>query len=73
MRKSRAKRAEGTHEWPAVVYFRTFGLAILAYVIARIGLAGWPQPYDWLTGLVGGSAGIGPGWLRFRWRGDVFQ
>ncbi len=72
MRKSTIKTPKETHEWPAVVYFWTFGLAILSYVIARIGLDGSPHPYHWLAGLIGGLTGIGIGWLWFRWRGDVF-
>ncbi len=72
MRKSTVKAPKETHGWPAVVYFWTFGLAILSYVIARIGLDGRPHPYHWLAGLVGGLAGMGIGWLWLRWRGDVF-
>ncbi len=66
-----AKRTE-SKEWPAVVYFWAFGLAILSYAVARIVLDGKPHPYHWLSGLIGGFAGIGAGWLWYRWRGDVF-
>jgi hypothetical protein len=59
-------------EWPAVVYFWTFGLAISGYAIGRVGLSSFPHPYHWLSGLVGGVAGIPLGWLWYRWRGDVF-
>ncbi len=59
-------------EWPAVVYFWAFGLAILGYAIGRVGLAAFPHPYHWLSGLIGGLAGIPLGWLWYRWRGDVF-
>lgn len=58
-------------EWPAVVYFWAFGLAILGYVIARIGLSGFPHPYHLASGLIGGLAGIPLGWIWYRWRGDV--
>ncbi len=59
-------------EWPAVVYFWAFGLAIVGYAIARVVLNGQPHPYHWLSGLAGGVFGIGIGWLWYRWRGDVF-
>jgi hypothetical protein len=72
-----AKRAEADiekrrKEWPAVVYFWIFGLAILGYLTGRIGLNSFPHPYHWLSGLVGGLAGIPIGWLWYRRRGDVF-
>jgi hypothetical protein len=59
-------------EWPAVVFFWAFGMAIVSYVVARIVLNGYPHPYHWLSGIVGGILGIGIGWLWYRWRGDVF-
>ena len=59
-------------EWPVVIYLWAFGLAILGYAIARIGLSGFPHPYHWMTGLIGGIAGILIGWVWYRWRGDVF-
>jgi hypothetical protein len=59
-------------EWPAVVHLWAFGLAIVRYAFARIVLDGQPHPYHWLSAPVGGAAGIGIGWLWFRWRGDVF-
>ena len=59
-------------QWPAVVFFWAFGLAIVSYVVARIVLNAYPHPYHWLSGLVGGILGIGIGWLWYRWRGDVF-
>lgn len=58
-------------EWPAVVYLWALGLAFLSYVAARVGLSASPHPYHWLTGLLGGLAGIPLGWLWYRWRGDV--
>lgn len=63
---------EKRKEWPVVVYLWAFGLAILGYVIARIGLSGLPHPYHWMSGLIGGVAGVPLGWLWYRWRGDVF-
>lgn len=57
--------------WPAVVYFWAFGLAILGYTAARVGLSGFPHPYHWMTGLIGGLVGIPIGWLWYRWRGDI--
>lgn len=58
-------------EWPAVVYLWAFGLAFLSYVVARIGLSTSPHPYHWMSGLIGGLAGIPFGWLWYRWRGDI--
>ncbi|MGE5139577.1 MAG: hypothetical protein ACM3JD_08960 [Rudaea sp.] len=72
MKRSKTKLPKPRRESPAVVYFWAFGLAILSYVTARIVLDGQPHPYHWLSGLAGGLAGIGIGWLWFRWRGDVF-
>jgi hypothetical protein len=66
------KRTAKRNEWPAVVYFWAFGLAIFAYTFARVVLDGRPHPYHWLAGLAGGLLGIPVGWLWFRWRGDVF-
>ena len=62
------KRKEG----PAVVYFWIFGLGLFSYLIARFALDGYPHPYHWLFGLIGGVFGIGIGWLWYRWRGDIF-
>ena len=59
-------------EWPVVVYVWIFGLAIFGYLIGRVGLNAYPHPYHWLSGLIGGGAGIPIGWLWYRWRGDVF-
>jgi hypothetical protein len=59
-------------EWPAVVYFCSFGLAILSYAIARMVLDGQPHPYHWGAALFGGIVGIPLGWLWYRWRGDLF-
>lgn len=58
-------------EWPVVIYLWAFGLAILGYAIGRIGLASFPHPYHWLSGVIGGLLGIPLGWLWYRWRGDV--
>lgn len=59
-------------EWPAVVYFWSFGLGILSYAVARIVLDGQPHPYHWLSALIGGAVGIPIGWLWYRSRGDLF-
>jgi hypothetical protein len=61
-----------TKEWPVIVYFWAIGLALVSYVVARIALDGMPHPYHWMSGLVGGLAGIPIGWLWYRWRGDIF-
>jgi hypothetical protein len=67
-----ALETKKNNEWPAVVFFWAFGLAIVSYVVARIVLNGYPHPYHWLSGLVGGILGIAIGWLWYRWRGDLF-
>ncbi|MBM3181754.1 MAG: hypothetical protein FJZ86_15600 [Chloroflexi bacterium] len=60
-------------EWPVVVYMWSFGLGILGYLIVGEGLFEVkPHPIHWLSGLVSAFAGIGIGWLWYRWRGDVF-
>lgn len=71
-KKSRPIPQQKKGERPAVVYFWALGLAILAYVVGRIALDGWPHPYHWLAALTGGLIGIPIGWLWYRWRGDVF-
>jgi len=71
MKTSRLRKAEKRQEWPTVVYFWAFGLAVMSYVAARLALDGRPHPYHWLAGLVGGLAGILIGWLWFHWRGDI--
>ncbi|HLO14543.1 MAG TPA: hypothetical protein VK206_06930 [Anaerolineales bacterium] len=60
-----------TKEWPAVVYFWSIGLALLGYVVARVGLDSFPHPYHWMSGLISGLVGIPLGWLWYRWRGDI--
>ena len=71
-KRSTAKEVKRHKEWPAVVYFWIIGLALFSYLIARFVLDGYPHPYHWLSGFVGGVLGIGVGWLWYRWRGDVF-
>lgn len=58
-------------EWPAVVYLWAFGLALTGYAVGRIGLAAFPHPYHWASGLLGGVLGIPFGWFWYRWRGDI--
>ncbi len=64
--------ARKTNEWPAVVYFWAFGLAIVTYAVARVVMDGKPHPYHWAAALLGGMVGVPLGWLWFRWQGDVF-
>ena len=71
-RKAAGQQAIRRHEWPAIVYMWTIGLAIVGYAVGRVVLDGQPHPYHWLVALVAGLAGIPLGWLWFRWRGDVF-
>jgi len=66
------KAAKRRKEWPVVVYFWIIGLTLASYVVARIALDALPHPYHWLSGLIGGLAGIPIGWIWYRWRGDVF-
>ncbi len=72
-RTAPASRDEGSKkkEWPVVVYLWAFGLAIVSYVVARVGLSAFPHPYHWASGLIGGVVGILFGWVWYRWRGDV--
>jgi hypothetical protein len=63
---------EKSNEWPAVVFFWAFGLAIVSYVTARIVLNSYHHPYHWVSGILGGILGVGVGWLWYRWRGDIF-
>ena len=65
------EKVEHRRETPAIVYVWMFGLGFSSYVAARVVLDGYPHPYHWLAGLIGGLAGIGIGWLWYRWRGDV--
>jgi hypothetical protein len=58
-------------EWPVVAYLWAVGLALMSYAVARAGLAVFPHPYHWVSGLVGGVGGILIGWIWYRWRGDV--
>ncbi len=58
-------------ETPLVAYVWTAGLGLTGYLIARIGLDGFPHPVHWASGLGGGVVGYGIGWLWYRWRGDI--
>jgi len=66
-----ADRQKKKKEWPVIVYFWTFGLAILGYTLANIRLSGLPHAYHWTTGIIGGMAGFVIGWVWYRWRGDI--
>ena len=60
-------------EWSVAVYIWAFGLGILGYLIVGEAIfEARTHPIHWLSGLVSGLAGIGIGWLWYRWRGDVF-
>ncbi len=59
-------------EWPVVVYLWAVGLGVLGYLIIGEAIFGTkPHPIHWLSGLIGGLAGIPIGWLWYRWRGDI--
>ncbi len=68
----KSRPASHHKEWPVVVYFWAFGLAIFGYLIGRFALNSWPHPYHWLSALAGGLAGIPIGWLWYFKRGDMF-
>jgi hypothetical protein len=72
MKKRAGKPRPRNKQVPAVVYFWSFGLALIGYVAARVVLDGQPHPYHWGGGLVGGLAGVPAGWLWYFRRGDVF-
>lgn len=71
-RTSKEEKSAKSKEWPAVVYFWMFGMAILGYVIGRIALDAYPHPIRWASGLVGGVLGFLVGWVWYWKRGDVF-
>ena len=56
---------------PVVVYFATFGIGLLSYVIGRIALGAYPHPIHWASGVVGAVVGSFAGWVWSRWRGGV--
>jgi len=66
-----ADRQKKKKEWPVIVYFWTFGLALLGYTLSNVGLSGLPHAYHWTTGIIGGIAGSVIGWAWYRWRGDI--
>ncbi len=74
MPKKRCKqKANEKNEWPAIVFFCAFGLAIASYmVVEAVFHTTLPHPTHWVAGLIGGIVGIGVGWLWYRWRGDLF-
>jgi hypothetical protein len=68
-KKASKKKVDG---WPLVVYLWAIGLGLFGYlVIGRFALSARPHPVHWLAGLVGAAAGVGVGWLWYRYRGDV--
>ncbi len=56
---------------PVVVYFGTFGIGILSYVIGRIALGAYPHPIHWASGVVGAVVGYFVGWAWYHRRGDI--
>ena len=71
-RKSHEEKSARSKEWPAVVYFWMFGMAVLGYLIGRIALDAYPHPIHWASGLVGGILGLLVGWVWYWKRGDIF-
>lgn len=65
------KKGRDAKEWPLVVYLWIIGLAILGYIVARIGFYNSPHPIHWLSGLAGAIIGIGIGWFWYHWKGDI--
>jgi hypothetical protein len=60
-----------SREWPVVVDFGTFGLAIFGYTLSNLGVLHNPHSYHWLTGVLDAIAGLIIGWVWYRWRGDI--
>jgi len=57
--KSRAAdRETKKKEWPVIVYFWTFGLAILGYTLSNIGLSGLPMRIIGQPGSLVGSPAL---------------
>lgn len=72
-KKPSKQKTKAEKEWPVVVYMWAFGLGGFGYLIAEtVFRFSQPHPIHWLFALIGGIAGIGAGWLWYRWRGDVF-
>jgi len=70
-RRKKSIKEKTSKEWPLVVYVWIIGLALLGYIVARIGLYNSPHPIHWLSGLAGAIIGIGVGWMWYRWKGDI--
>ena len=68
---TKTKSEKKRQEWPLVVYMWMVGLGVFGYVVARIGLDGYPHPWHWASGFVGGLIGLLAGWAWYRWRGDI--
>ena len=66
-----SKEKKKKKEWPVVVYFWTFGLGTLGYILASVGLLHLPHSYHWMTGIIGAAAGMLIGWIWYRCRGDI--
>jgi hypothetical protein len=77
MRKSKVSKTlfstkkKKRKECPVVVYFWTFGLGALGYILSSVGLLHLPHSYHWMTGIIGAVAGMLIGWIWYRWRGDI--
>lgn len=56
---------------PVVVYFATFGIGFLSYLVGRIALGTFSHPVHWASGAIGAVIGYFAGWAWYRWRGDI--
>lgn len=72
IKRSQQKTRE-KKEWPVVVYLWSIGLGGFGYFIGETAFrTTQPHPIHWLLAVLGGIAGVGIGWLWYRWRGDVY-
>jgi hypothetical protein len=70
-KKPSRRKKDQREEWPLTVYIGLAAGLLLGYTIGRIALNGYPHPYHWLSGLVGGVIGFLLGWVWYWRRGDV--
>lgn len=69
--RKHSKKVKESNDWPLVVYVWIVGLAILGYIVGRIGLYNSPHPIHWLSGLFGAVTGVPVGWFWYRRKGDI--
>lgn len=73
LNKNSKQKINAKQEWPVVFYLWAIALGLMSYLaVGEAVLESKTHPVHWLAGLIGGVLGVGIGWLRYRWRGDVF-